>query len=67
MDLATAQAILDEAEALAAEGYSGEDYEVGLLRWPARPDKRASAEVWLAVRAITIGLGLASERARERT
>lgn len=56
------QAILDEADALAVEGYSAEEREPGLLRWPGRPEKRVDPLVWLAVRGITIGLGLAEQR-----
>jgi len=62
MDATQQKAILDEAELLALSDYSAED-EAGLLRSHAnQSEKRVATEVWLAVRAIDIGIGIAEAR-----
>lgn len=62
MTASDAAKILEEAMALVDEGYSTHEDEVGSLRWPGRPEKRVDPLVWLAVRAMVVGLGIAAER-----
>jgi hypothetical protein len=58
------QAALEEADALHEEGWTVEEWEPGLLRWPGRPERRVSFLVWMAVRAMVIGVGSAAQRRR---